>query len=88
MPPSAVRRARRAKKRAATLSLRADLVARAAALGLDVTLVVEKAMEAAIMEAEKAAERARCLAENEEAIDGYNAFIAKHGLFGEEFRQF
>ena len=57
---------------------------RAKALGLNLSEVVESALEKAIREAEQA----RWLAENEEAINYYNAFVEKHGMFGEEFRQF
>jgi antitoxin CcdA len=56
---------------------------RAKALGLDLSDVVESALAKAIREAEQA----RWLADNEAAIDDYNAFVEKHGLFGEEFRQ-
>lgn len=66
------------------MSLRADLVARAKGLGLNLSEVVEAALEKAI----KDAEQARWLAENEAAIDYYNDFVEKHGFFGEEFRQF
>jgi antitoxin CcdA len=74
----------RARKAPTNLSLRIDLVQRAKALGLNLSDVVEGALEKAIREAEQA----RWLADNEEAIDYYNAFIEKHGMFGEEFRQF
>jgi antitoxin CcdA len=76
--------ARRARKAPTNLSLRIDLVQRAKTLGLDLSDVVESALEKAI----RAAEQARWLAENKEAIDYYNAFVEEHGLFGEEFRQF
>ena len=76
--------ARRARKTPTNLSLRSDLVQRAKVLGLNLSEVVEGALEKAIREAEQA----RWLAENEAAIDYYNAFIEKHGMFGEEFRQF
>lgn len=33
------------------------------------------------------AEQARWLAENQDAIDYYNAFVEKYGLFGDEYRQ-
>ena len=66
------------------LSLRIDLVQRAKALDLNLSEVVEGALEQAIIKAEQA----RWLAENQDAIDYYNAFVEKHGLFGEEFRQF
>ena len=57
---------------------------RAKALDLNLSDVVESALEQAII----AAEQARWLAENQEAIDYYNAFVEKHGVFGEEFRDF
>ena len=57
---------------------------RAKALGINLSDVVESALEKVIREAEQA----RWLAENEEAIEHYNAVIEKYGLFGEEFRQF
>jgi antitoxin CcdA len=76
--------ARRARKTPTNLSLRIDLVQRAKALGLNLSEVVESALETAI----RKAEQARWLAENKDAIDYYNAFIEEHGIFGEEFRQF
>jgi antitoxin CcdA len=76
--------ARRVRKAPTNLSLRIDLVQRAKALDLNLSDVVESALEQAII----AAEQARWLAENHEAIDYYNAFVEKHGLFGEEFRDF
>ncbi len=66
------------------LSLRADLVERAKALGLNLSDVVESTLEAVIA----AAEQSRWLAENQEAIEYYNAFVEKHGVFGEEHRTF
>jgi antitoxin CcdA len=76
--------ARRARKTPTNLSLRIDLVQRAKALHLNLSEVVESALEKAIRDAEQA----RWLAENKEAIDYYNAFVEEHGMFGEEFRQF
>jgi len=80
--PSAVTRSPR--KAPTNLSLRVDLVQRARALDLNLSEVVEHALEDAIT----AAEQARWLAENEQAIDYYNAFVEKHGVFGDEFLQF
>jgi len=76
--------ARRVRKAPTNLSLRIDLVERAKALGLNLSEVVETALEQAIV----AAEQTRWLAENEQAIEYFNKFIEKHGLFGEEFRDF
>ena len=83
-PAPAPSPARRARKTPTNLSLRADLVQRAKALGLNLSEVVEASLEKAICEAEQA----RWLAENEKAIEYYNSVIEKYGLFGEEFRQF
>jgi antitoxin CcdA len=74
----------RACKVPMTLSLWLDLVQRAKALDLELSEVVETALEKAILEAEQA----RWLAENKDAIDYYNAFVEKYGYFGEEFREF
>ena len=75
----------RTRRKAPTnLSLRTDLVERAKALGLNLSDVVESSLEAIIA----AAEQSRWLTENEAAIDYYNAFVEKHGLFGEEHRRF
>jgi antitoxin CcdA len=82
-PAKHVRR-RRAHKAPTNLSLRIDLVQRAKALGLNLSEVVESALEKAIREAEQA----RWLAENEKAIECYNSVIEKYGMFGDEFRQF
>jgi antitoxin CcdA len=75
---------RRARKVPTNLSLRTDLVQRAKALDLNLSEVVETALEQAIV----AAEQARWLSENEHALDYYNRFVEKHGVFGEEFREF
>ena len=74
---------RRTRKAATNLSLRVELVQRAKALGLNLSEVVESALERAIRDAEQA----RWLAENEAAIEHYNSVIEKYGLFGEEFRK-
>ena len=75
---------RRARKMPTNLSLRADLVRRAKQLGLNLSDVVDAALEQAV----QAAERAAWLEENREAIDEYNAMVAKRGLFGDGRRRF
>jgi antitoxin CcdA len=77
-------RTRRARKSPTNLSLQIDLVERARALDLNLSEVCEAALRQAII----AAEQTRWLAENKQAIEYYNAFVEKHGFFGEEFRQF
>ena len=77
-------RASRARKVPTNLSIRADLVARAKKLGLNLSAVVDSALEDAI----RAAEREKWLDENRDAIDEYNAHVAKHGLFSDDWRRF
>jgi antitoxin CcdA len=79
-----MRMATRSKKVATNLSLRADLVAEAKALALNLSEVVEAAIEVAVREAREAA----WLVENGEAIDQYNDFVATHGLFSDGRRRF
>ena len=79
-----MRMATRGKKVATNLSLRADLVAEARALDLNLSEVVDSAIEAAVRSAREAAWQA----DNREAIDQYNEFISKHGLFSAGRRRF
>ena len=74
---------RRSRKRT-NLSLRVDLVKRAKRLELNLSEVVETALEAAIQDRERSA----WLSENQQAIRDYNAFVEKHGVFGDHLRQF
>jgi antitoxin CcdA len=77
-------RAKGVRKAPTNLSLRIDLVERARALGLNLSEVVEATLEQAI----RSAEQQQWLADNDKAIEYYNSFVEKHGLFGEEFREF
>ncbi len=77
-PPAPVRKA------PTNLSLPVELVRRAKAAGLNLSQVVERALVAAIREAEQA----RWLSENEQAIEQYNAFVERHGAFGDDLRGF
>ena len=74
----------RTKKTPTNVSVRSDLVARAKELGLNLSGLLESALERAIRDAE----RARWQEESAEAIDDYNEWVAKHGVFGAEFRKF
>lgn len=74
----------RARKTPTNLSLRADLVRRAKQLELNLSELVDAALEEAIRKAEGEA----WLAENREAIDEYNALVAKRGVFGDGRRRF
>lgn len=74
----------RPRKAPTNLSLPVELVRRARVLGLNLSQVVERALAAAIREAEQG----RWLAENERAIEQYNAFVERHGAFSDEHRAF
>jgi antitoxin CcdA len=66
------------------LSLRSDLVHRAKQLRLNLSDLVDGALERAIKDAEGAA----WLEENREAISEYNDLVAKRGVFGDGRRRF
>lgn len=72
------------RKTPTNLSLRADLVRRARELKINLSAVLEAALEQAV----RAAEREAWLAENAEAIDDYNARVAKLGVFSDDWRRF
>lgn len=72
------------RKAATNLSLPSGLVKRAKALGLNVSMVVEAALEQAV----KDAEAKQWLDENREAIDEYNAVVAERGVFSDGRRRF
>lgn len=74
----------RKRKTPTNLSLPSDLVRRAKSLRLNLSEVVGAALEAAIREAESKA----WLDENREAIDEYNALVAKRGVFSDGRRRF
>jgi antitoxin CcdA len=76
--------ARLARKAPTNLSLRADLVRRAKKLGLNLSEILDNALEQAV----RAAEGRAWLDENREAIDDYNALVAKRGVFGDGRRRF
>ena len=73
-----------ARKTPTNLSLPPGLVKRAKALGLNVSMVVEAALQDAV----KAAEAKQWLEENREAIDEYNALVAEQGVFSDGRRRF
>jgi antitoxin CcdA len=75
---------KRLPKAATNLSLRADLVQRAREVGLNLSAVLDAALERAVREAEREA----WLAENADAIEEYNASAAKRGVFSDDWRRF
>ena len=73
-----------ALKAPTNLTVRKDLVRRARDLDLNLSEILEKALEAEI----KKRERQDWLAENRDAIDGYNRRVAKRGVFSDKHRRF
>jgi antitoxin CcdA len=71
-------------KKAANLSIRADLLEEARAYKINLSQTLEAALAA---ELKKEKER-RWLEENRAAIDAYNRYVEKHGLFSDRFRTF
>lgn len=71
-------------KKATNLSIRADLVEEARALGINLSRTLETALE---VEVKKAKEK-QWLEENRAAIEAYGRYIDKHGLFSDRFRTF
>lgn len=74
----------RPRKSATNLSVRDDLVRRAKALGLNLSEILETALEAAV----RAAERSAWETENRDAIGAYNERVAAHGVFSDDWRKF
>lgn len=72
------------RKSPTNLSVRPDLVRRARELGLNLSEILEAALERAVREAERAA----WIKENEEAIAAYGAWVEEHGVFGDDWRVF
>lgn len=71
-------------KKATNLSLRADLVEEARALGINLSHTLEVALAAEV----KKAKEKRWLEENRAAIEAYNREIAEHGLWSDGLRLF
>jgi antitoxin CcdA len=72
------------RKAPTNLSLRVDLVRRAKVLRLNLSEVVETALETAI----QGFEQAKWLTDNQQAIREYNEFVEENGVFSDDWRQF
>lgn len=70
-------------KRAANLSINGDLLDEAKALDINLSATLEQALTEAV----RARKREQWLAENREAIEGYNAWVAENGVFSPMFRK-
>ena len=71
-------------KRAANLSVNAELLDEAKALDINLSATLEKALDEAV----RARKREKWLEENREAIAAYNARIARDGLASDHVRAF
>lgn len=72
------------RRRRASLTIRPDYLEAARARGINLSEAAERGIGAAIREADAAA----WLEENREAMEGYNRYIAEHGLPLEKYRLF
>lgn len=73
-----------APKRAANLSINADLLSKAKALDINLSATLEQAL----IEALRKSQRDQWIAENKDAIDAYNEHVDKHGVFSDGLRSF
>jgi antitoxin CcdA len=74
----------KAPKKAANLSINADLLNRARELDINLSATLEQAL----VEIVKQRQRERWLAENRDAIAAYNDHVEKHGAFSDGMRTF
>jgi antitoxin CcdA len=79
-----MKRALPASKVPTNLSLRAELLKRARALDINLSELLDAALRKEI----RAREREAWLAENRDAISGYNARVGKRGVFSDDWRRF
>lgn len=73
-----------APKKAANLSINADLLGKAKELDINLSATLEQAL----VEALRAKQREHWVAENEAAIEAYNEHVEKHGVFSDKLRSF
>lgn len=73
-----------APKRAANLSINADLLSKAKEFDINLSATLEQAL----IDALRKKLRDQWVAENQEAVDAYNEHVDKHGVFGDELRSF
>jgi antitoxin CcdA len=71
-------------KKPVNLRVSEDLLKAAKAAGLNLSQTLEQALAESL----KQIERDRWLAENREAIESYNRYVEKYGVFSDGLRQF
>lgn len=72
------------RRKPVNVSIQQRLIDEARAAGLNLSGVLEEALDARL----RAGRIARWQNENREAIEEFNAYIEKYGIFGEEYRSF
>lgn len=73
-----------APRKATSLSINSDLLAKAQALKINLSAILEQALESRLAEAEME----KWATENKAAIRAYNDFVEENGCFSDEFREF
>jgi antitoxin CcdA len=73
-----------APKRAANLSINADLLSKARELNINLSATLEQAL----VEALRKKARDRWVAENKAAMEAYNEYVDEHGAFSDGLRSF
>jgi len=73
-----------APKRAANLSINADLLSKARELNINLSATLEQAL----IEALRKKARDQWVAENKAAMEAYNEHVDKHGVFSDGLRSF
>ena len=73
-----------APKKAANLSINADLLTKAKELNINLSATLEQAL----IDALKKRLKDQWLAENQAAIEAYNEHVEEHGVFSDELRTF
>lgn len=73
-----------APKKAANVSINSDLLQEAKILKINLSATLEQELVHLIRQKR----RAQWLKENRPALDDYNAFVEKHGVFSDGLRQF
>ena len=76
--------AKQSRKRATNLTIDADLLTRAKALGLNVSAVLDEGLRVKIREEEAR----RWLEDNKEAFEAWNKETREHGVWSEKLRRF
>jgi antitoxin CcdA len=73
-----------ARKVATNVSIRAEIVQEAKALGMNLSAICE----AAVVEAVRRGRQQTWLEENRAAIESYNALVARDGVLSDQWRKF